>query len=184
MARTTNLGGSGWHTMPFRDSGEAVDSLVVPDAGWVAQRGQNAPADSPESLGGMSMRGAGAVRCSSAQGGCHHLREAPLRHRVSGQCEQQRRALAEILKSGWAAFSGNRDGKEDPFGAHPAPSSALQAVVVIPMAVKEKQITRGFSRPSWRHREPCGLRARRGPEQTLRAQSSRLGAACALRLRT
>jgi hypothetical protein len=29
----------------------------------------------------------------------------------------QRRALPGILKSGWTTFSGNRDRKEDPFGA-------------------------------------------------------------------
>jgi hypothetical protein len=38
--------------------------------------------------------------------------------------KQQRRALPEILKSGGPTFYGNREGKEDPFGA---PSSCVQS---------------------------------------------------------
>src|SRR5262249_61092746 len=47
--------------MPFRDSEKPVDSLVLASAGGVDGRGQNAPVESPEALGGMSMRGAGAA---------------------------------------------------------------------------------------------------------------------------
>jgi hypothetical protein len=43
--------------------------------------------------------------------------------------KRQRRALAGILKSGWTAFSGNRDEKEDPLGATRA--LVIRAVVVI-----------------------------------------------------
>jgi hypothetical protein len=44
--------------------------------------------------------------------------------------KQQRRALAGILKSGWTTFSGNRDGKEDPFGTTRA--LIVLAVMAIP----------------------------------------------------
>jgi hypothetical protein len=47
--------------MLLNDSEKAVDSFIWSRAGWVARIGQTAPVDSPESLGGMSMRGAGAA---------------------------------------------------------------------------------------------------------------------------
>jgi tetratricopeptide (TPR) repeat protein len=82
-------------------------------------------------------------RCGSGMGS-RVLTTQSAHERLSGwprtllaKVKQQRRALAAFLKWGWAALSRNRAGKGGSFDARPAPSSGVQALVVIPMATKD-----------------------------------------------
>ena len=57
--------------------------------------------------------------------------------------KQQRAGLTLSRSRGGRHFLEIEGEKEDPFDAHPAPSSALHAVVVIPMAPKPSGVTGG-----------------------------------------
>src|SRR5262249_12946436 len=88
----------------------------------------------PASLPMHSTRSAAQRRrrgCGSGMGSRSLTSPKPLAgwpRTLLAKVKQQRRALAGILKSGVDTFSGNRDGKEDPFGA--ACALVIRAVAV------------------------------------------------------